>query len=135
VSRGPSETLILGCSKRLRGDAHRRARGRVRENVIESLSKKQVRIETGVFRPLISPRSVFMSLRSPTDNEKGVRPSSASSRTSLSFSHASSGNLGGVRTGPPIKKFGGDDLGESHLFTSAAIFERAEKIVHTKTPD
>jgi hypothetical protein len=30
---------------------------------------------------------------------------------------------GGIRTGPPIKAFGDDDLGESHLFTSAAIFE------------
>jgi hypothetical protein len=33
------------------------------------------------------------------------------------------GIQGGIRTGPPIKTFGGDDLGESHLFTSAAIFE------------
>jgi hypothetical protein len=47
----------------------------------------------------------------------------ADSRTSLSFPHASSGNPGGIRTGPPIKTFGGDDLSESHLFTSAAIFQ------------
>ena len=47
----------------------------------------------------------------------------ANSRTSLSFPHASSGNPGGIRTGPPIKTFGGDDPGESHLFISAAIFE------------
>jgi hypothetical protein len=42
----------------------------------------------------------------------------ANSRTSLSFPHACSGNLGGIRSGPPIKTFGGDDLGELHLFTN-----------------
>jgi hypothetical protein len=34
-----------------------------------------------------------------------------------------SGNPGGIRTGPPIKTFGGDGLWESHLLTLAAIFE------------
>src|SRR5688572_5190459 len=39
---------------------------------------------------------------------------SANSRTSLSFPHASSGNPGGIRTGPPIKTFGVTIL-RSHL--------------------
>src|SRR5918996_156769 len=47
-----------------------------------------------------------------------------SSPTGPSFPHAFSGNPGGIRTGPPIKTFGGDGLAESHLFTSPAIFER-----------
>jgi hypothetical protein len=29
---------------------------------------------------------------------------------------------------PPIKTFEGDDLGESRLFTSAAIFEAAREV-------
>ena len=33
------------------------------------------------------------------------------SLTSPSFPHAFSGNPGGIRTGPPIKTFGGDDFG------------------------
>ena len=64
-----------------------------------------------------------MSLRSPTENELEYVLQAANSWTSLSFPHASSGNPGGIRTSPPIKTFGGDDLGESHVFTLAAIFE------------
>ena len=64
-----------------------------------------------------------MSLRSPTENEMEYVLQAANSRTSLSFPQASSGNPGGIRTRPPIKTFGGDDLGESQFFTSAAIFE------------
>jgi hypothetical protein len=63
-----------------------------------------------------------MSLRSPTENQNGYVLQAANSRTTLSFPHASSGNPGGIRPGPPIKTFGGDDLGDLHLFTSAAIF-------------
>jgi hypothetical protein len=35
----------------------------------------------------------------------------SNSPTSPSFPHAFSGNPGGIRTGPPIKTFGGDGLG------------------------
>ena len=59
----------------------------------------------------------------------------ANSRTSLSFAHASSGNPGGIRTGPPIKAFGADDLGESHLFPSAAIFEGEREVYLFFTPE
>jgi hypothetical protein len=38
-----------------------------------------------------------------------------SSPTSPSFPHAFSGNPGGIRTGPPIKTFGGDDFGVASL--------------------
>jgi hypothetical protein len=38
-----------------------------------------------------------------------------SSPTSASFPHAFSGNPGGIRTGPPIKTFGGDDFGVASL--------------------
>ena len=42
----------------------------------------------------------------------------------LAFPHAYSGNPGGIRTGPPIKTFGGDAVGESHLCSpQTAIFE------------
>jgi hypothetical protein len=64
-----------------------------------------------------------MTLHQPTENKMEYVLQAANSRTSLSFPQASSGNPGGIRTGPPIKTFGGDDLGESHLLTSAAIFE------------
>ena len=43
-----------------------------------------------------------MSMRSPTENEKGYLPAESS------FPHAFGGNPGGIRTGPPIKAFGGD---------------------------
>ena len=36
---------------------------------------------------------------------------------------------------PPIKAFGGDDLGESHLFTSAAIFEGEREVYLFFTPE
>jgi hypothetical protein len=51
-----------------------------------------------------------MILRSPTENENGVCPSTPNSPTSPSFPHAFSGNPGEIRTGPPIKTFGGDGL-------------------------
>jgi hypothetical protein len=41
------------------------------------------------------------------------------SPTSPSFPHAFSGNPGGIRTGPPIKTFGGDGL-ESPQFSKEA---------------
>src|SRR5687768_15664644 len=50
-----------------------------------------------------------------------------------SFPHACSGNPGGIRTGPPIKTFGGDDLGESHLFTAAAIFRTSARSTRRTT--
>ena len=48
------------------------------------------------------------------------------SPTSPSFPHAFSGNPGGIRTGPPIKTFGGDDFGVA-LFAPAAIFKGAHE--------
>jgi hypothetical protein len=65
-----------------------------------------------------------MILRLPTENENGacLRPN-RSCPSSPSFPHAFSGNPGRIRTGPPIKTFGRDGHGDSHLFTSAAIFE------------
>jgi hypothetical protein len=45
-----------------------------------------------------------------------------SSPTSPSFPHAFSGNPGGIRTGPLIKTFGGDDFGVASLRLSQ-IFE------------
>ena len=52
-----------------------------------------------------------MILRSPTEHENGVCPSTPNSPTSPSFPHVFSGNPGEIRTGPPIKTFGGDGLG------------------------
>src|SRR5918995_6910122 len=43
--------------------------------------------------------------------------------TSPSFPHVFSGNPGGIRTGPPIKTFGGDGLGGRISSNPAAIFE------------
>src|SRR5947208_6420118 len=45
----------------------------------------------------------FMSLRSPTENENGVCPSTPNSPTSPSFRHAFTRNPE-TATGPPIKK-------------------------------
>ena len=53
-------------------------------------------------------------------NQNGVVLQAANSRASV-IPAGSSGNLGGIRPSPPIKTFGGDDLGASHLFTLAAI--------------
>jgi tripartite-type tricarboxylate transporter receptor subunit TctC len=52
-----------------------------------------------------------MILRSPTENEDGIRPSSPKSPATTSFPHAFSGNPGGIQNGPPIKTFRGDGLG------------------------
>ena len=61
-----------------------------------------------------------MSLHSPTHNQNRVRPSGSNSLTTLSFPQAYSGNPGEIRTGPPIRTVGGDELVEVHLFTLAA---------------
>jgi hypothetical protein len=59
----------------------------------------------------------------PQENENGacLRPN-RSSPTSPSFPHAFSGNPGEIRTGPPIKTFGGDGFGVA-FFAPAVIFE------------
>jgi hypothetical protein len=56
-----------------------------------------------------------------------------SSPTSPSFPHAFSGNPGGIRTGPPIKTFGGDDFGVASL-RPAAIFEEETLEASRKKP-
>jgi hypothetical protein len=55
-----------------------------------------------------------MSIRSHTRMKLHVRNCDASS----SFPHVFSGNPGGIRTGPPIKAFGGD--GFKAVFTSGS---------------
>jgi hypothetical protein len=48
-----------------------------------------------------------------------------SSPTSPSFPHAFSGNPGGIRTGPPIKTFGGDGL-ESRISSPQPQFSKED---------
>ena len=69
-----------------------------------------------------------MSLHSPTQNQNVVRTSGPNSLTTLSFPQAYSGNPGGIQTGPPIRAFGGDDLGEfASLHLSRNFRRRARR--------
>jgi hypothetical protein len=54
------------------------------------------------------------------------------SPTSPSFPHAFSGNPGGIRTGPPIKTFGGDGLGRLISSTQPQFSQEHTKV--TKLP-
>ena len=75
-----------------------------------------------------------MSFRSPLENEKELLS------TSSSFPHAFSGNPGESRDGPPIKTFGGDDLGVRASSGQISFFEGAhegheERIFRLKKED
>jgi hypothetical protein len=52
-----------------------------------------------------------------------------SSPTSPSFPRAFSGNPGGIRTGPPIKTFGGDDFGVVSLLPQPQFSKESTKVV------
>ena len=120
VQQAVENPLIPGCSKRSRCEAREKSTsGGVFTDTLERGDRSATK-QMGLFQQPANTRPQRIKMEYVLQ--------AANSRTSLSFPHASSGNPGGIRTGPPIKTFGGDDLGESHLFTSAAIFQGGHEV-------
>jgi hypothetical protein len=74
-----------------------------------------------------------MSLHLTAENQMEYGPQAANSRGSLSFPHASSGNPGGIPSGPLIDHSGVKILGESHLLHPVAIFSKEYPVLNERS--